>query len=311
MITLARPSAAQAALRDSGSLVVEPGTIEVAGRRRTYSEVRPAGLPQGAPLLLVFHGSNQNGRKLRAFSGHTFDALAARSGVRVVYLDGYKGHWNDARVSAGFAARRENYDDVAFTRAVVSRFTGDGRADPARVHCAGYSNGGQMVIRLLHEVPELFAGAAVIAATQPAPENFMAVGEVRPLPVLLVHGTRDPLVPYDGGMASMWGFRPRGLGLSFAQTAAYYARRNGIGTAPVSGRREPGPRARGTSVETVDHREPGKPSVRAVTVHNGGHVVPNLTAAAPRLLGQTNLEFDTGRAMWDFFTAEAAGEARG
>jgi hypothetical protein len=34
-------------------------------------------------------------------------------------------------------------------------------------------------------------------------------------------------VPYEGGMASLWGFRPRGLGLSARDSATYYAGRNG------------------------------------------------------------------------------------
>lgn len=48
----------------------------------------------------------------------------------------------------------------------------------------------------------------MIAATQPAAANFApAEPRDRPLPIMLVHGTKDPLVPYAGGMASMWGFR--------------------------------------------------------------------------------------------------------
>ncbi|MFD2421559.1 alpha/beta hydrolase family esterase [Amycolatopsis pigmentata] len=304
MITLARQSAEKKAVRDLGSLVVEDGNIEVAGRHRTYHEVTPANLAKGAPLLLVFHGSNQTGKKVRAFSGYTFDALAARHGVRVVYLNGYKAHWNDGRISVNFPARRENYDDVAFTRAVISRSVDNGGTDPSRVFVAGYSNGGQMVIRLIHEAPELFAGATIISATKPARENFMIDGELRPLPVLLIHGTRDPLVPYNGGMASLWGFRPRGLGLSFSESAEYYARCNGIDAEPVISRPQPGRQARKTSIETADYREAGKPSVKAVTVHNGGHVIPNLTAAAPRIMGRTNQEFDTGQEMWEFYAAE-------
>jgi polyhydroxybutyrate depolymerase len=66
------------------------------------------------------------------------------------------------------------------------------------------------------------SGAAIIAATQPVPDNFdLSADPATPLPVLLIHGTKDPLVPYDGGMASLWGFRPRGLGRSAPETAEY------------------------------------------------------------------------------------------
>lgn len=71
-------------------------------------------------------------------------------------------------------------------------------------------------------VPHSLSGAAIIAATQPVPDNFdLSADPATPLPVLLIHGTKDPLVPYDGGMASLWGFRPRGLGRSAPETAEY------------------------------------------------------------------------------------------
>ncbi len=57
----------------------------------------------------------------------------------------------------------------------------------------------------------------------------------------MFHGTRDPLVPYRGGMASLWGFRPCGLGLSPPATADYFAARNGITTVPESHRLVPRP----------------------------------------------------------------------
>ena len=42
----------------------------------------------------------------------------------------------------------------------------------------------------------------------------------------------DLLAINHGGMASLWGFRPRGRGLTAIKSAAYYARRNGITAAP-------------------------------------------------------------------------------
>ncbi|MFB9737044.1 alpha/beta hydrolase family esterase [Streptomyces thermocoprophilus] len=257
-----------------------------------------------APVVLLLHGSNQTGEKLRAFTGRAFDRLATAHGAVVAYLDGHKGHWNDARVSNAFAARTEGYDDVAFVRAAVERLVERYGGDPARVHAVGYSNGGQMVIRLVHEIPDLLAGAAVLSATQPAPENF-APHETRdrPVPVMFVHGTKDPLVPYAGGMASMWGFRPRGLGLSAPETARYYARRNGI-TAPPATETVPtgtpaGRRAR-TSVEATRYGEPGRAPVVLYTVHGGGHTVPG-TRRAPFLMGRTDLGFDTVAATAAFF----------
>ena len=46
------------------------------------------------------------------------------------------------------------------------------------------------------------------------------------------------LVPYLGGPAGLWGFRPHGDGMSAPDTAAYYARHNGITTEPTVTRTE-------------------------------------------------------------------------
>lgn len=248
--------------------------------------------------MILLHGSNQTGVVLRRFAGGTFDRFAD-GGAVVAYLDGYRRNWNDARRGSRFAARRDGIDDVAFVRAVIDLLAARdgieqagtdhggidrGGIDRERVFVAGYSAGGAMVIRLVHEVPQLLAGAAIVSATQPVPENFLLTdARPSPLPIMLVHGTKDPLVPYEGGMASLWGFRPRGLGLSAADTAAYFAARNGINAPAVVTARAAVAGAR-TSVGVTEYREDGRAPVTLLTVVGGGHVVPN-PVRAPWILG--------------------------
>src|SRR5208282_5264353 len=117
-----------------------------------------------------------------------------------------------------FAARTENVDDVAFAEAMISELQASHQARSPKVYAAGFSNGGQMVIRLIHQVPGLLAGAAIISAAQPTPENFLLPDAPPvPLPVVLIHGTGDPLVAYEGGPTSWWVrrfFRVGGVSLS-------------------------------------------------------------------------------------------------
>ena len=258
-------------------------SVEVDGRRRTYEVV-------GAPsrnLLLVFHGSKQSGAKHRKFTGGMYDDGAAV----VVYLDGYRGNWNDARRESSFPARRDHIDDVAFVRTVIEKLTATHGIDPERVFAVGYSNGGQMVMRLAHEAPELIAGAAVIAATMPAPDNFLvAEAPAVPMPVLLIHGTKDPIVPYTGGEMRWWAralFKVGGASLSMPATAAYFAGRNGITAPPVTTEVT-------AEVERTAYRRPGHPPVTLYTVRGGGHTIPG-PAKAPALIGRTNHDVTTAR----------------
>jgi polyhydroxybutyrate depolymerase len=278
-------------------------SIEVDGRPRSFISVIPVKLPPASPMMIVFHGSNQSGKVVRNFAGGVFDELASREHLVVVYPDAYKRLWNDARISSDFPARREGYDDVAFFRALVAHFVATAAVDARRIYVVGYSNGAQMINRLVHDVGNMLAGAALISATQPAPENFVDGKRPVALPVLLIHGTRDRLVPYEGGMASLWGFRPRGLGLSHLATAEYFAARNGISSTPtieVSG--DPTDR---TSIEVRNWSEPGKPPVRAYTIKGGGHVIPNPVKAAPFIYGRTEKSLDSARAIWEFFSSSA------
>jgi polyhydroxybutyrate depolymerase len=285
------------------SLTETIDSIEVDGRPRSFISVVPVKLPMGSPMVIVFHGSNQSGKVVRSFAGGVFDDLAAREHLVVVYPDAYKRLWNDARISSDFPARREGYDDVAFFRALVKHFVTTAGVDAQRIYAVGYSNGAQLVNRLIHEVGKMLAGAALISATQPAPENFVDGKHPVALPVLLIHGTRDRLVPYEGGMASLWGFRPRGLGLSHLATAEYFAARNGISSASTMEVFED-PTDR-TSIEVRNWREPGKPPVRAYTIKGGGHVIPNPVKAAPFIYGRTTKSLDSARAIWDFFSGNA------
>jgi polyhydroxybutyrate depolymerase len=266
------------------SVTVMSESIEAAGRQRTFTVVGERKGRPGRPLLLVLHGSKQDGAAHRRFTGRMYDELAADGQAVVAYLDGYRGNWNDAREQSFFPARLEDVDDVAFVGAVVDRLVTEWGVDPDRVVAAGYSNGGQMVLRLLHEVPGLLAGAAVVSATMPGPGSFrtdIVQPPVVAVPVVLAHGTKDRIVSFDGGPVGGFVrriFKVGGTTLSAPETASYLAQRNGITAAPT--------RRSSDDVERIEYAEPGLPSVTLLTVHGGGHTVPG-PKRAPFLLGRT------------------------
>ncbi|NEA31759.1 dienelactone hydrolase family protein [Streptomyces sp. SID13031] len=288
----------------TSEVTVSPESVTVDGRTRTLTVVHQQHDQQAgagkAPIVLVFHGSMQSAATIRSFTANTFDHIGAKSGAVVAYLDGHKKHWNDARIVNTSAARADGMDDVAFTKAAIDLLVRRCNGDSTQVHAIGYSNGGQLVIRLIHEIPAALAGAAILSATQSVPDNFAPdSAQEQPVPVMFVHGTKDPIVPYAGGMAKMYRFRPRGLGLSAQETAAYYAQRNGITTAPTT---TPVSTAGPTRVERTDYRQPGHQPVTLYTVHEGGHTIPGPRTAHPRfLLGPTDHTLDTAQAIDEFF----------
>ncbi|MCC2317909.1 alpha/beta hydrolase family esterase [Cellulomonas chengniuliangii] len=280
--------------------------VDVDGVSRSVTVVGQPGGEGSRALVLVFHGSRQDGQGHRAFTGKAYDALAQQGAV-VAYLDGYRGNWNDARRLSAFPARLAGIDDTGFARAVIDALAASHGVDRQRVFAVGYSNGGQMVLRLVHEAPGLVAGAAVIAATMPAPGDFLVndgPGPGVPVPVLLVHGTKDRIVPYGGGEMSRWArtvFKVGGRSLSMPETAAYFAHRNGITAEPVRtavtgcgrGRRQ-------TWVERTRYAQDGSAPVDLYTVHGGGHTVPG-PRSAPFVLGATNHDVSAAELVSEFF----------
>ena len=124
-------------------------------------------------------------------------------------------------------------DDVAFIRILVKTLVDEGIADPKRIYVTGPSNGGMMTLRLLCEAPELFAAAAPIIASLPV-DTASKCKPTRPLPVLVINGTADPLVPYAGGGVGFAG--RRGNVISTDETMTRLRRINGCSDASTTQR---------------------------------------------------------------------------
>src|ERR1700730_17351755 len=75
-------SAAPEVPRLSGELT--RGTMTVGGLKRTYRTYVPRGLAKGAPLVVVMHGSGENGARIRIETGYGFERLADDHGFAVV-----------------------------------------------------------------------------------------------------------------------------------------------------------------------------------------------------------------------------------
>jgi polyhydroxybutyrate depolymerase len=225
---------------------------------------------------LVLHGTLQTGRSVRGFAGFSFDRYAADENALVVYPDALRRDWNGARKAVMGSRKTKLIDDVGFIRTLISHMITRG-ADAKHVYVIGFSLGGQMAIRLIHEIPELLAGVAIIGSAQPTPDNlnidYDAHGQ---LPVVTMHGTADPLSSFEGGPVSVHGHLPRGQHLSAPATAAYFAARNGITTDPTATRLPRlGDSGKPSNVIRYDYGADRAAPVRFYAIEGGGHVIPN------------------------------------
>jgi polyhydroxybutyrate depolymerase len=263
-------------------------TGNVGGRERLFIDYTPKNLKPGAPLLFVLHPSGGDGASMRDFSNYEFDELADKYGFEVLYPDGIGNTWNDCRGGSPFPSKAMKIDDAGFVRKLIEYAATTHGIDKKRVFAAGWSNGGQLAYRLALEYPDDFAGVAAISASVPTKDNLDCGQVDKPIPVMIVNGTADPINPYRGGMVNLGGAK-LGNVLSSEDTAKYWAKLLGVTDAPASQKL---PHKGGlTSVTRISWSKAGKPVVILYSVEKGGHAMP--------LAGE---DLDSPVAIWDFFS---------
>jgi polyhydroxybutyrate depolymerase len=285
----------------SGTLV--RGTIEVGGLDRTYSIYVPKGLSKGAPLVLVMHGAGENGARMRIETGYGFDRQADKNGFAVVYPNAYAGYWNACGIVGGGDADGLETDDVGFLTALADKLIADFGFDRARVFAAGSSRGGFMAFRLALEAPARFRAVAAVSANLPTPENFKCKPAAHGTPsVMIMNGTEDPLVPFDGGEVNLLGlFYRNGKVRSSRASAQYFADLNLIAGPPATTETEV---AEGVRVERVLWHNNSKVEVELIAVHGGGHGMPQPYRRHPGLLGPSPTEPNGSEVIWAFFARQ-------
>ena len=264
--------------------------ISVQGTTRTYLQHLPPSLKLGhpVPLVLMFHGGDGRAAPMAKFTG--FDSLADAKGFIVVYPDGLDRHWNDGR---GLSKA----DDVGFVRALIDELVRQHLADPKRVYATGISNGGFFSNRLACELSDKIAAIASIAATMP--EVLMPVCKPsRPVSVMYMQGTKDPLVPINGGTIGP----QHGTAVSLQQAEEFWRTHNGTSVKPTS-EDLPDVAHDGTGVHR-DVYANGKEDTEVViyTINGGGHTWPGGPQYLPALLvGKVTQNLQATPVIWEFF----------
>ncbi|MBB5186830.1 polyhydroxybutyrate depolymerase [Zhongshania antarctica] len=282
-------------------------TLQVGERQRNYSLYIPKQLAEHTPVVFMLHGSMQSVADIREFSGYQFEQLAEQHGFVLVYPSGYGNHWNDCRKIASYTARTENIDDLGFIDAIRQQLHTRLGTDLNKTFIAGYSNGGQLAFRFALERPNSVAAIAAIAANLPSTSNLDCIESGVAVPVLMMNGSEDPVNPYYGGQASLFGFGARGDVKSAVTSAEYFANLAGYRGSPSEIKHFKNTQANDpTSSKYYAWRDRSRPEVILYTITDGGHVIPQPIYRPPRLLGLTSLEINGPEEIWAFFARQLA-----
>jgi polyhydroxybutyrate depolymerase len=266
-------------------------SIVVDGVERKYRTHLPAGydgsLP--TPLVLAFHMYGGNARMMEWLTH--FNQVADENGFIVVYPEGYKNSWADG--SELFPADLDYIDDVAFTLALIDELKGQYNLDETRIYATGFSNGGFFAQRLACEATEHLAAIATVGASL-ASNTLGACAPEGSIPVLMINGTDDPSVNWDGSPE----YAPVPL------TAAFWAAFNSCDEQPNVAQL-PDLTDDGTHVRQELYSG-CRDEVEVIldAIEGGGHAWPMGNQAVQLwglFNGRISQQIDASRVIWDFF----------
>ena len=229
------------------------------GVERQWTVVVPPGTKddRALPVLVVLHGVGGKGAAMRKLG---FERFAGPSGAIVVYPDATGGSWNDGRPGMEPLSGTP-VDDVAFLRTVIDRTIAEFGADPSRVAIVGFSNGALMASRAACDMADRLSSVVLVSGAGPR-DMAQRCHPSRPLSVMVVFGTNDQTVPYQGGSVASYGGRSRGMVTSVADFLAVWRGANGCSSddsrEPVAGSTKiTVQRGRGCRADMVHYRIDG------------------------------------------------------
>jgi polyhydroxybutyrate depolymerase len=277
-------------------------SISSGGLQRTYTVHVGTSYDRNrpTPLLIVLHGGGGNGQGMIKLTN--FNPIADSENFIVVYPDGFEKHWNDGRAVQRYSAQAQNVDDVSFLSALINHLSSQYNIDPKRVYATGISNGAFMSNRLGCELSQKIAAIAPVAGNMPV--NIASIcAPARPISVLIINGTDDPLVPWAGGFAHLGSIK-LGEILSVENTVKFWVDNDKCHSSPLVAQLPDKDPSDGTTVRTETYEGcADSTEIILYAVKGGGHTWPGGPQYLPRLIiGRTSRDFNASEVIWQFFS---------
>jgi polyhydroxybutyrate depolymerase len=239
---------------------------------------------EAVPLLINYHGYTASALIQVAFGD--FRPIADTSGFLVVHPQGTLDNFGNTHWNVGIG--NSDVDDVGFTVALIDSLSAAYNIDQKRVYAAGMSNGGFMSYKLGCELHDRIAAIASVTGSM-RKELMDNCSPAPPVPVMEIHGTADPTVPFEGGF----------LTESIPDVLAHWVEVNSCNPDPTI---TDVPDTDPNDGSTVEHHvwpdgEEGA-SVELFKVIGGGHTWPGTVLGGTT----TNYDIDASEEIWKFFS---------
>ncbi len=252
------------------------------------------------PLVMGLHGGGP-GDGLDLMEKTQFDELGDEEDFITLYPNGVFHDWADGRGVTD--SEMAGIDDLGFLTALIDSLKQDYLIDPQRIYVWGPSNGGMMTQRLACEASQHFAAFASVISSMPIPLDASCSPTANSISVLLMNGTEDNWVPYEGG--PLGPLTDGGSTIGTDNTINFWREHNGCSTTfqqtdfPDL---DPDDNSTVTRFRYADCNSGAE--VVLYRVEGAGHTIPGMLFNTNPifLLGYINYDITASNEIWDFFS---------
>jgi polyhydroxybutyrate depolymerase len=281
-----------------------PFTVTVKGVERTYLLHTPPSYHHAKkwPVVVMFHGGGGTAKAAMWETG--WGKKADTEGFLAVFPEGtapdqsragrFRDNpqtWNDGSDRPNVGAAQRGVPDVEFVSAMLADLKARFSVDERRIYATGFSNGASMTFRVARELSPMIAAAAPVAGADWLNETKPE----RPVPILYITGTADPLNPVGGGEIHIG---PKAFGAKPAtqEMIGKWVKMHGC---PDEGRVVYDK----DGATGIEYGLPGETSrVVLYTIEGHGHHWPGGNSALPvRLAGKNTAKLNATDVIWAFF----------
>ncbi|GAB4324725.1 MAG: PHB depolymerase family esterase [Candidatus Sumerlaeia bacterium] len=252
--------------------------------------------------MIMFHGGGGTAEQAIRMTG--WNDLADKEGFLAVFPEGtrpkasrparFRGNpqtWNDGSKRPNVGAVIRGVPDIEFVSAMLADLKTHFSLDDRRIYATGFSNGASMTFRVARELSQVIAAAAPVAGA----DWLHDTNPERPVPLLYITGTADPLNPIEGGRIHIgpiaFGEKP-----STREMIGKWIKMHGC---PDKGRVV----YEKDGAMGIAYGFPNRaPEVVLYTIEGHGHYWPGGKSALPvQLAGENTAGFKATDVIWEFF----------
>jgi polyhydroxybutyrate depolymerase len=305
--------------------------VEINDHPRTFVVHLPQGYDsqQHYPVVILLHGRDQDAAEMARLTH--FNEFADRDSIIAVYPNALNGRWNiGGGPQQGYrrgpyrrgpwgpgypppGPRPEQGDrpngpnrgaDMPFLHRMLDKLATHYSVDKRRIYAVGLGEGGFLALRMGCNMADRIAAIAVVGAAMP---RALTCVPSRPVPALLMNGTDDPIVHFDGGR-----YKDGMLQLLSAEDSAKeWARLNRCSEKPSESKLPSLQKGfKDTKVYLFDGCQENA-QVALYAVKDGGHTWPGGEQyMAEKEVGKTSNALNANETIWSFLvTRKIAGES--